>query len=147
MHKAYVIYPRDVGSPFIECDDCGIKYNKEDYQTLFNSKKIVYFYIPAGENDFSDDEDFTFDVILCYSCLFKYFKKITSKTKEPITILVIDKDSGYKITFDPQDVNDNDFDSWISNISDEDKGDEDDEEMDEDEGWDDGDYDFLDPPK
>ena len=34
-----------------------------------------------------------------------------------------------------------------SPFDDMDKGDEDDEEMDEDDGWDDGDYDFLDPPK
>ena len=59
----------------------------------------------------------------------------------------MDKATGYKITVDPQDINDNDFDDWIGSIGDEDKGDEDDEEMDEDEGWDDGDYDFLDPPK
>ena len=43
--------------------------------------------------------------------------------------------------------NDYDFDDWIGSIGEDDKGDEDDEEMDEDDGWDDGDYDFLDPPK
>ena len=61
----------------------------------------------------------------------------------------MDKATGYKITVDPQDINDNDFDDWMGSIGDgdDDKGDEDDEEMDEDEGWDDGDYDFLDPPK
>lgn len=146
MHRAYVIYPRDVDSPFIECDDCGIRYNKEDYQTLFDSKKIVYFYIPADEESPSD-EDFTFDVILCYGCLFKYLKKVTNQTNEPITVLIIDKGTGYRITFDPQDVNDHDLDDWMGNISDEDRGDEDDDEQDEDDGWDDGDYDFLDPPK
>lgn len=146
MHRAYVIYPSDLDSPFIECDDCGIKYSKEDYQTLFDSKKIVYFYVPAGEGDFLDEE-FTFDVILCYSCLFKYLKKVTNETKEPITVLIVDKGTGYKITVDPQDINDNDFDDWMGSIGEDDKGDEDNEEMDEDDGWDDGDYDFLDPPK
>ena len=59
----------------------------------------------------------------------------------------MDKATGYKITVDPQDINDNDFDDWMGSIGEDDKGDEDDEEMDEDDGWDDGDYDFLDPPK
>ena len=86
-------------------------------------------------------------MILCYSCLFKYLKKVTNETKEPITVLIVDKGTGYKITVDPQDINDNDFDDWMGSIGEDDKGDEDDEEMDEDDGWDDGDYDFLDPPK
>ena len=136
VHKAYVVSPKDIGSPFIECDDCSINYGVEDYKTLFLSKKMCYFFLPAGEEKEATEYSFTFDVILCHQCLFKYLKKTTSQTSTPLTVLIIDEETGYHITVDPDDV-DSSADEWMNGF---------DDLFDDDEGEDD-DYDFLDPPK
>jgi|TARA_R110000824_G_scaffold16478_2_gene68230 hypothetical protein len=135
VHKAYVILPKDIGSLLIECDDCSINYRVEDYKTLYFSKKICYFFLPEEEEE-PTDHSFTFDIILCHQCLFKYLKKTTSQTSGPLTVLIIDEGKGYHITVDPDDIDSN-ADEWMDNFDD--LFDDDDDDDDE--------YDFLDPPK
>jgi hypothetical protein len=139
VHKAYVVSPKDIGSPFIECDDCSIEYSVADYKTLHLSKKICYFWLPADEEETSEYA-FTFDIILCHQCLFKYLKKTSSHTSTPFTVLIIDEGTGYHITVDPDDI-DSDAGEWMDDLDDL----FDDDSIDEDD--DDDNYDFLDPPK
>lgn len=148
VHKAYVVSPKDIGSPSIECDDCAIEYSVADYTTLHLSKKICYFWLPAEEGEDISDYAFTFDIILCHQCLFKYLKKTSSQTNAPLTVLIIDEGTGYHITVDPDDI-DSKAGEWMDDLDDlfdDDSIDGDDDIIDE-EDDDDDNYDFLDPPK
>tara|TARA_R100001082_G_scaffold88117_1_gene54524 strand:+ start:173 stop:610 length:438 start_codon:yes stop_codon:yes gene_type:complete len=143
IENAYVISPSDVQTPEIECDDCTLNYSLEDYKVLYKAKKLLYFYVPSHES--MGHEDFSFDVILCHGCLFKFIKKISEETNDKITFYIVEEGIKKKCSFFPTEVeesqskeieNMDELDEFLGNDLEE-----------EDDDWDDDDYDFLDPPK
>ena len=122
----------------IECDVCNeMTYSAEDYKALYLANKLIYFYIPEEEGI---KDDISLEMVMCYSCLFKYIQKTSEGTEE--TILIIDDEGLIEHTFTPDelDVGNPHYFDFL-------KDDDDDIEQDDDDNDDDDEGDgFLPPP-
>ena len=83
----------------IVCDLCSLSYSVQDYSTLFNARKIAYFYSPE-EKDVEDD--ISFEMIMCNVCVFKYLQKTTHG--EEAHLLIVDDDKTYNLVYTPEDL-------------------------------------------
>ena len=121
----------------LECELClEMSYSLSDYKTLFVANKLAYFYIPEEDNIV---DDVSVEMIVCYSCLFKYIQRVADGKNE-FHLLIVDGDSAKSCTYSPEDL-DQGTPHYFDFLNDgEGFGDDDEEEEDEDE---DG---FL-PPK
>ncbi len=97
MLKAKIIRPEEVEGQ-MSCDDCKIEYPRADYETLFGSKKIIYFDLTLP--------DVSYIVCLCHDCLFKYVKRTSGGKKTELVLF--DQVNEYHLKFDPDDFKRND---------------------------------------
>ena len=83
MYVVEVIEPKRLKKNEItSCFMCQIDYPKEEYKTLRENKKLIYFKWNTKEEDFTILSSLT----LCHGCLFKMIKKISpNKEKSPYT--------------------------------------------------------------
>lgn len=73
------------------CNICLLGYSKEDYLTLFKSKKLLYFKLR---------ENSSYKKIFCHSCLFAVAQKVAvMKNIEKIFVKVIDGEKSYTFAF------------------------------------------------
>ena len=101
MLLAQIITPEflDKGED-IECDVCNeMTYSAEDYKSLYLANKLIYFYIPEEEGI---KDDISLEMVMCYSCLFKYIQKTSEGGEE--TILLLDDKGLIEHTFTPDEL-------------------------------------------
>jgi len=73
------------------CSVCKLSYTKEDYSSLFKSKKLLYFKLKAASR---------LKKLFCHSCLFAAAQKIIKKQEiDKIFIKVIDGKKNFLFKF------------------------------------------------
>ena len=121
----------------VHCDVCtDMSYSYEDYKTLYAANKLIYFYIPEEQGL---KEDISVEMIMCYSCLFKYIQKISGGSEQ--TVIILGEDDGlveHTFTVEELDTGNPHYFDFL-------KDDDDIEDQDQDQEPDDGDG-FLPPP-
>jgi len=113
--KIIVINPKD-RKRAIKCCDCGISYSIEDYETLFNNEKLIYFkFKPPNQKSHK---------IYCHSCLLTAVQKNYPFDEVPLSII----DDNYEyycrlyntedsdVEIDDDDDDDSDFLSGLGDI-------------------------------
>lgn len=103
MFTTQVVLPELVPSDSICCDDCDLKYSKEDYDVLHSSNKLAYFFVPKEEQP-KDEADMNFDLVFCHDCLFKHLKFVSGG--DEMSILILDGEKEHSCTFSPLDFDD-----------------------------------------
>ena len=95
MLLVQVITPEFLDGEDIKCDVCTpMSYSYEDYKTLYAANKLIYFYIPEEENI---KDDISVEMVMCYSCLFKYIQKTSGGNDQ--TMIILDDESFTEHTF------------------------------------------------
>ena len=91
-------HPTAVG---IVCDTCELEYSLEDYETLKDNSKLVYFtFQPPKEKE---------PMLLCHDCFFKKIKKISKGEKE-VKMRVFKGDDEILMHFTPEEMLPEDYD-------------------------------------
>jgi hypothetical protein len=75
----------------IKCVKCLVEYSKEDYQTLYENKKLAYFTFPPRTNN-----------IFCHDCFYKKIVESSVGEDKEIKILVKDNKNEYIITIETE---------------------------------------------
>ena len=74
----------------IFCDECFLKYRKDEYDILRKNKKLIYFSWAKPTYD---------ELTFCHGCLFKIIKKIHPNKKTKVKVLT--EEFEYDLEFDP----------------------------------------------
>lgn len=112
----------------IECDVCAeMTYSAKDYKTLYLANKLIYFYIPEEEGL---KDDISVEMVMCYSCLFKYIQKVSDGNDQ--TILILDDEGIVEHTFtaDELDIGNPHYFDFLKDNEDEPEDEPDDDEGD-----------------